>query len=103
MNELRFDGDIGTFAVNVSEGSLWIHRGLGTHSLQMQLEVVVPEGEGVGKVLQLETDLFAPRDNAARAWLGSASHTLAFVSGGAQRPTLRFLLTGAQILALEEQ
>ncbi|MEV0537588.1 hypothetical protein [Kitasatospora sp. NPDC050463] len=103
MNELRFDGDIGTFTVNVREGSLWIHRALGTHSLELQLEVVVPESEGAGKVLQLETDLFAHRDAAARAWLGSAAHTLAFVPGGVQRPILRFLLTGAQILALEEQ
>lgn len=103
MNELRFDGGIGTFAVNVREGSLWIHRALGTHSLELQLEVVVPNGEDAGRVLQLETDLFAHRDNAGRAWLGSAAHTLTFTPGGVQRPILRFLLTGAQILALEEQ
>jgi len=103
MNELRFDGGIGTFTVNVRESSLWIHRALGTHSLELQLEVVVPDSGDAGRVLQLETDLFAHRDNAGRAWLGSAAHTLAFAPGGVQRPTLRFLLTGAQILALEEQ
>ncbi|MFB8242867.1 hypothetical protein ACFC58_40665 [Kitasatospora purpeofusca] len=103
MNELRFDGDVGVFAVNVRESSVFIHQALGTHSLEMQLEVVVPQSGDAGRILQLETDLFAPRSNAGRAWLGSAAHTLAFTPGSVQRPTLRFLLTGAQILALEEQ
>jgi hypothetical protein len=38
-----------------------------------------------------------------KAWLGSATHSLAFVHGGVERPILRFLLTSAQILALEAQ
>ncbi|MFJ6384723.1 hypothetical protein ACIQI7_32535 [Kitasatospora sp. NPDC092039] len=103
MDELRFDGGIGTFTVNVPENTLMIDRAMGTHSLQMQLEVGVPKGGDAGRVLQLDTDLFAARDAGPRAWLGSASRALAFVPDtGLERPTLRFLLTGAQILALEQ-
>ncbi|MFF8775058.1 hypothetical protein, partial [Kitasatospora sp. NPDC015120] len=103
MDELRFGGGIGTFTVDVPENSLMIDRALGTHSLQMQLVVGVATGGGAGRVLQLETDLFAPRDAAPRAWLGSASRVLAFAPDtGLERPTLRFLLTGAQVLALEQ-
>ncbi|MFF2045558.1 hypothetical protein ACFVVX_34580 [Kitasatospora sp. NPDC058170] len=102
MNELRFDAQAGTFAVNVRENSLWIHKAMGTHSFQLQLEVHVPQSEGAGRLLVLETDLFAPRDAGPRAWLGSAAQSVAFLPGRIERPVLRYLLTGAQLLALEE-
>ena len=66
MDELRFDGGIGKFTVNVPENSLMINRALGTHSLQMQLEVGVPKDGDAGRVLQLDTDLFAPAMPARR-------------------------------------
>ncbi|MDH6130031.1 hypothetical protein [Kitasatospora sp. GP82] len=102
MNALRFDAGVGTFAVNVRENSLWVHKAMGTHSLELQLEVHIPQSEGAGRLLVLETDLFAPRDAGPRAWLGAAAQSIAFTPGGVERPTLRFLLTGAQLLALEE-
>ncbi|KOV35774.1 hypothetical protein ADK60_08730 [Streptomyces sp. XY431] len=103
MDELRFDKGIGTFAVDVAENSLMILKAAGTHCLQFQLAVHIPKSEKVGSLILLETDLFAPQELRPKAWLGSATHSLAFVPGGVQRPTLRFLLTSAQILALEAQ
>ncbi|MEV0535869.1 hypothetical protein [Kitasatospora sp. NPDC050463] len=103
MNDLRFDTETGTFTVKARQDSLWIHKALGTHSLELQLEIHTPQNEGAGRVLLLDTNLFAPRDNAGRAWLGSAAQTMAFASDRMERPVLRFLITSAQILALEEQ
>lgn len=103
MNDLRFDAGIGTFTVNARQDSLWIHKALGTHSLELQLEIHTPQNPEAGLVLLLETNLFAPQPNAPRGWLGTASRTVAFAPDSTERPLLRFLLTSVQILALEEQ
>ncbi|MBC3844654.1 hypothetical protein GXW82_44115 [Streptacidiphilus sp. 4-A2] len=41
MNELRFEG-AGKYAVDVQTDSLWIHKGMGTHWLEVQLAVTAP-------------------------------------------------------------
>ncbi|MFE6872428.1 hypothetical protein ACFVFS_38525 [Kitasatospora sp. NPDC057692] len=103
MDELRFGGEVGTFAVDVGENSLMILKAAGTHCFQLQLAVHIPQSEQAGRLIVLETDLFAPQEPRPKAWLGSATHSLAFVPGGMERPILRFLLTSAQVLALEAQ
>lgn len=103
MNELGFvDDKIGKFAVNAKADTLQIHKGMGTHHLQLQLEVKTPNSEAAGRLLLLETELFAPSSTAPPTWLGSATRTVSFSPDGMERPTLRFLLTSAQLLALEE-
>ncbi|MFJ8038903.1 hypothetical protein ACIRBX_00125 [Kitasatospora sp. NPDC096147] len=103
MDELPFDGDIGSVAVDVAENCLMILKAAGTHCLQLQLAVHTPPTDQAGRLIVLETDLFAPQGPKPTAWLGSATHNLAFTPGGLERPILRFLLTSAQILALEAE
>ena len=102
MNELRFEG-AGKYVVDVRADSLWIHKGMGTHWLEVQLAVTAPEDWPGGRLLLLETDLFAPQSNGPRAFLGAERLSAAFGNGPFERLNLRFLLTGAQLLALEAQ
>ncbi|MFF8535337.1 hypothetical protein ACF07B_25905 [Streptomyces sp. NPDC015532] len=103
MNELRFD-DAGKYVINVPAESLWLHQGMGTHWLGVPVSVSAPEGHAGGRLLVLEADLYAPQSgNAPRAFLGSAQLAVAFGNVSSDRPTIPFLLTSAQILALEAQ
>jgi hypothetical protein len=69
----------------------------------MQLEVGIPEvSESAGRLLCLETTLHAPQTSGPRAPLGSANVSIAHnPTGEARRPTLRYLITNAQLMALE--
>ena len=62
MDQLRFDSGLGNYSVSVAPESVWISRGMGTHYLQIQLEVGVPQVEAAaGRLLCLETTLYARR------------------------------------------
>jgi len=102
VNELRFE-TAGKYVVDVRQENLSIHKGLGTHWLEVPLAVSAPEGSPGGRLLMVEADLMVHQQTSNRAFLGSARVTLAFSNGGFDRPALRFLLTGAQLLALEAQ
>ncbi|WP_042401997.1 hypothetical protein [Streptacidiphilus carbonis] len=102
MNELRFEG-AGKYMVDVQADSLWIHKGMGAHWLEVQLAVTAPEDWPGGRLLLVEADLFAPLSNGPRAFLGAERLSAAFGNGPFERLNLRFLLTGAQLLALEAQ
>ena len=103
MNELRFE-DAGKYVISIQSESLWLHKGMGTHWLDVQVVVSAPDDRSNGRLLLLEVDLHAPQSNiASRAFLGSARLAVAFGNVGTDRPTLRFLITSAQILALEAQ
>ncbi|TLQ38965.1 hypothetical protein [Streptomyces marianii] len=102
MDELRFDSEIGTIAVTARENSLSIEKAMGTHSLRLQLELKLPSTGAGGRAVILEADLYARFGAAQKAWLGTATRALAFTPGAIVRPHLQYLLTSAQLLALED-
>ncbi|MZG13914.1 hypothetical protein GTY44_10480 [Streptomyces sp. SID5914] len=102
MDELRFDEPIGSVAMGHRDNSLMILKALGTHSLRLQLEVKAPAATEAGRVLHLETDLYAPYGNGHRGWLGSSVITVPFRKGELTRPHMQYVLTSAQLRALEE-
>ncbi|MDT0468737.1 hypothetical protein [Streptomyces gibsoniae] len=103
MNELRFEDET-KYVIDVQTDSLWIHKGMGTHWLDVPLAVSAPANRTGTHLLILEADLHAsPSHSTPRAFLGAARVSVASGNGGPDRLTLRFLLTGAQILALEAQ
>jgi hypothetical protein len=54
--------------VNVAPESIWILQGMGTHVLQVQLEVGIPQvTEKAGRLLYLETALCAPEGSGPRS------------------------------------
>src|SRR5262249_10255759 len=80
-----------------------ISAGMGTHCLRIQLEVGVPDvGSKAGQLLVLETVLYAQRSNGPRAPLATANASVPFKAGQLRRPTLLYLITNAQLLALEQ-
>jgi len=79
---------------------------MGTHYLQIQLQVGIPQvGAAAGRLLCLdETTLSAAHANGPLVPLSSANVSVAFNPGGEMRlPTLQYLLTNAQLLALEQR
>jgi hypothetical protein len=80
---------------------------MGTHYIQMQLQVSIPEvGAAAGRLLFLETTLYAPQGiTGGRVPLASASVSVPFNPGGGEMrlPVLLFLVTNAQVQALEQQ
>jgi hypothetical protein len=90
--------------VSVAPESVWISRGIGTHCLQIQLEVGIPQVEAAaGRLLCLETTLYAPQANGPRAPLGSVNTSVPFnPAGEVRQSTLQYLITNAQLLALEQ-
>jgi hypothetical protein len=105
VDQLRFEADLGTYTLGVDAESLWISQGIGTHYFQLQLEVGIPQvGEAAGQLLSLETTLYAPRNNGPRVPLASANTSVPFnPTGEIRRPTLQYIITNAQLLALEQQ
>jgi hypothetical protein len=54
MDQLRFDAGLGTYSISVVSDSVWISKGMGTHNLQIQLAVGIPEvGPAAGRLLCL--------------------------------------------------
>jgi hypothetical protein len=78
---------------------------MGTHYFQIQLQVGIPQvGAAAGRLLCLETMLYAPQANGPRAPLASADVSVPFNPDGEVRlPTLHYLITNAQLLALEQR
>jgi hypothetical protein len=90
----------------VAPDSVMIAKGMGTHYIQMQLQVGIPEvGAAAGHLLFLETMLYAPQGpTSGRVPLASASVSVPFNPAGEIRlPALLFLVTNAQVQALEQQ
>ena len=102
MHSFGFDSALGTASVTLVDNSLQIEKAMGTHSLALTLVVQTPQPEAAGSLMALQTDLFAPWTGGNRAWLGSATYNLSFIPGHVARATLRYLLTNAQLLALEQ-
>ncbi|MEU9396827.1 hypothetical protein AB0D86_43400 [Streptomyces sp. NPDC048324] len=101
MDELRFDAPVGTMAIGHRDNSLMLLKELGAHSLRLQLEVKTPAAVEAGRVLILDTVLWAPSDNGQRGMLGTATATVAFRPDSVERPELRYMLTSAQVRALD--
>ena len=106
MNQLRFDSGLGCYSVSAAPDSVWISKGMGTHCLQVRLQVGIPEvGESAGRLLLLETVLAAPdTGHGPRMPLACANVALAFNSDGEIRPpTLQTRSPTPQLHALEQQ
>jgi hypothetical protein len=78
---------------------------MGTHYLQIQLQVGIPQVDAAaGRLLCLETTLYAPQGNGPRVPLALANVSVPFNPAGEVRwPTLQYLITNAQLLALEQR
>jgi hypothetical protein len=62
VDQLRFDDGLGVYSVSAAPDSVMIARGWGTHYIQVQLQVGIPEvGAAAGRLLVLETTLYAPQ------------------------------------------
>lgn len=105
VDQLRFDAGLGCYSVSVAPDSVWVCKGIGTHYFQIQVQVGIPEvGAAAGRLLYLETTLYAPQANGPRAPLASANVSVPFNPAGEVRlPTLHYLITNAQLLALEQR
>lgn len=102
MHSFGFDSALGTASVSMVDNSLQIEKAMGTHSLALTLAVQTPQPEAAGRLMALQTDLFATGAGGMRAWLGSATYNLSFIPGQLARATLRYLLTNEQLIALEQ-
>ncbi|MFE5940547.1 hypothetical protein ACFQ69_34930 [Streptomyces sp. NPDC056470] len=102
MDNLIFDEPIGSIAVSPRDDSLLLLKALGTHTLQLTLDVHVPKASEAGRVLILETSLQAPHGNGLPIALAAANATLAFRPDQRTDHRLTYTLTNAQLRALEE-
>jgi hypothetical protein len=101
---MRFDDGLGTYSVSVATDSVWITKGMGTHYLQIPLQIGIPQvTQAAGRLLVLDTTLYAPAGAAGRAPLASATISVPFNPDEVRRPTLVYLITNFQLLALEQQ
>jgi hypothetical protein len=105
VEQLRFEEGLGYYSVSATPDSVQICKGMGTHYFQVQLQVGIPQaGPAAGRLLCLETTLYAPQASGPRAPLASANVSVPFNPAGEVRlPTLTFLITSAQLLALEQR
>jgi hypothetical protein len=106
VDQMRFDGGLGTYSLSVAPESVWISKGMGTHYFQIQLEVGIPQvTKAAGRLLALETTLYTPTGaNSPRVPLASASISVPFnPEGEVRRQTLLYIITNAQLQALEQQ
>ena len=105
MDQLRFEAGLGHYSVSVAPDSVWISKGMGTHYFQIQLQIGIPEVASVaGRLLFLETTLYAPEGGGPRVPLASASVSVPFnPEGEVRRPVLQYVITNAQLLALEQR
>jgi hypothetical protein len=106
VDQMRFDGELGTYSLSIAPESVWISKGMGTHYLQMQLQVGIPQvAEAAGRLLILDTTLYTPTGaTSPRVPLASSGVSVPFnPEGEIRRPTLLYLITNAQLLALEQE
>jgi hypothetical protein len=92
-------------AMTVGRGRGKGARGMGTYYFQVQLQIGIPEvGAGAGRLLCVETTLYAPEGSGPRVPLASTNASVPFNPEGEVRmPTLQYLITNAQLLALEQR
>ncbi|MGW4276905.1 hypothetical protein ACWEGQ_32220 [Streptomyces seoulensis] len=103
MNVMRFDAEAGEFVLGVREESVQLLRGMGTICLQVGLDVKAPSATTAGRVLALQTDLYGIANPYQRTLVGRGTEVLAFTpETGVERPVLKFLLTSAQLHAINE-
>lgn len=104
MDQLKFQAGLGTYNITVAPDSVWIHRGLGGHYFQLQVQVGVPEvGPEAGQLLVLETTLYAAMANGLREPIGWTCTFVPFRPiGEIRREELCYPVTNAQLLALEQ-
>ncbi|MEV5124735.1 hypothetical protein AB0K49_18390 [Streptomyces decoyicus] len=103
MNVMRFEAGVGDFALDVQEESVQLLRGMGTICLQMGLEVKAPKGSEAGRILALQADLYGIGQSYQRTFIGRVTEMLPFTpEAGVVRPVLKFLLTSAQLHAINE-
>lgn len=105
MDQLRFEAGLGSYNVSVAPASVGILKGAGAHCFQLQLEIGIPEvGAEAGRLLCLETTLYAPQATGPRAPLASSNVFVAFNPvGEIQRETVRYLISNGQLMALEQR
>lgn len=103
VNVMRFDAEAGEFVLGVREESVQLLQGMGTICLQMGLEVKAPTATKAGRVLALQTDLYGIGNSYQRMLVGRGTELLSFTTDtGVERPVLKFLLTSAQLHAINE-
>lgn len=85
--------------------TLTAHLVNGVPGFQLQLEIGIPEvGPEAGQLLCLETTLYAPQAAGPHAPLAFSNVFVAFnPAGEIRRETLQYLITNAQVLALEQR
>lgn len=105
MQPLRFEAGLGVYALSVEHESVWISRGVGAHDFRLQLAIQTPQvGPEAGQLLWLETTLFCEEVSGPPARLGATSASVPFrPSGEMRRAEVHFLITNAQLLALEQR
>jgi hypothetical protein len=105
VDQLRVEARLGHYSVSVALDSVWISKGMGTHYFQIPLQIGIPQADtAAGRLLGLETTLYAPQANGPRVPLASANVSVPFNPDGEMRlPTLHYLITNAQLLALEQR
>ncbi|GAV38309.1 hypothetical protein Saa2_01188 [Streptomyces acidiscabies] len=103
MDVMRFDAEAGEFVLCVREESVQLLRGLGTICLQVGLDVKAPVATKAGRFLALQADLYGIENPYRRTLVGRVTEMLSFTSEtGVERPTLKFLITSAQLHAINE-
>ncbi|MFD0429937.1 hypothetical protein ACFQ60_27250 [Streptomyces zhihengii] len=103
VNVMRFDAEVGEFVLGVREESVQLLRGMGTICLQVGLDVKAPSATKAGRFLALQTDLYGIANPYQRTLVGRGTEVLAFTpETGVERPVLKFLLTSAQLHAINE-
>ncbi len=104
MEQLRFDVPLGTCTVSVAPESIGIFKGMGTHYLQLQIQLGMPGlGAEAGRLLYLETTLCAPLTGGQVVPLAAANMSVPFATtDGICRATPQYLITNAQLLALDQ-
>jgi hypothetical protein len=105
VNQLTFGESLGVYTVSVAPESVWLQKGIGTHYFQIQLEVGIPlVTPEAGRLLYLETALYAPDSGGPRAPLAFRDVSVPYnPDGEIRRPTLYYLITNAQLLAMEQR
>ncbi|MFJ7631215.1 hypothetical protein ACIQZN_32580 [Streptomyces sp. NPDC097595] len=104
MNVMRFDTGAGDFALSIQEESVQLLRGMGTICLQMGLKVKAPDPTTEGRrLLALQVDLYGTGQPYQRTLIGRVTEMLPFSPKiGAASTVLKFLLTPAQLHAVNE-
>ncbi|MGM9438839.1 hypothetical protein ACTAF0_00670 [Streptomyces murinus] len=103
VNVMRFGAEAGEFVLGVRGESVQLLRGMGTICLQVGLEVKAPVATKAGRFLALQADLYSLGNARQRTLVGRVTEMLPFTPEiGVDRPVLNFLITSAQLHAINE-